>query len=46
MIITQEIRVISIKLEIKKQFADKTIRTTGPTTWNSIDDEIKTSNFN
>ena len=25
----------------KKKFADKTIRTTGPTTWNLIDDKIK-----
>ena len=25
----------------KKKFADKTIRTTGPTTWNSIDDKTK-----
>ena len=41
-IITQEIGVTSIWLEKKrKKFADKTIRTTGLTTWNSIDDKIQ-----
>ena len=36
-IIAQEIGVTLIRLEIKKKknkFSDKTIRTTGPTTWN------------
>ena len=29
-----------------KKFADKTVRTTGPTTWNSNDDKIKKNNNN
>ena len=41
MIIAKEQGVTSIRAEIKRSFADKTIRTTGPTTWNSIDDKVK-----
>ena len=40
---TQEINLIIIQQEIKKVFADKAIRTTGPILWNSIDKNIKKS---
>ena len=41
MIITQEIGVTSIRLEIKRSLLIKQSGLTGPTIWNSTDDKIK-----